>query len=148
MKKLRFIVIAVIMIIAANLQGQVSVNIRIGTPPAWGLTGYQDVRYYYIPAIEVYYDIPLRMFIYFDGRNWIHRRHLPAVYRKYDLYRAYKVPVMNYRGETPYIFHNEYSRKYREYRDNYERERRGHFDEGESHGHRHGHKYDREHDDD
>lgn len=112
MKTLKLIVFGMILMFAASAQGQVSVRLNIGTPPHWGPSGYSDVRYYYLPDIECYYDVPNSMFIYFSGNRWIHSRYLPTRYRDYDLYNGYKVVMNDYRGNTPYIHHREYRMKY------------------------------------
>jgi hypothetical protein len=112
MKTVKFIVLGLMMILAGSMHGQVSVSVNIGVPPAWGPAGYQDVRYYYLPDIECYYDIHTSMFIYFSGNRWVHRRYLPARYRDYDLYHGYKVVMNDYWGNTPYHHFREYRMKY------------------------------------
>ena len=92
-------------------QAQVSVNVNIGAPPAWGPVGYTEARYYYIPDIEVYYDIPTSMFIYFSNGGWIRTPYLPYHYRHYDLYGAYKVCLEDY-GPNPYVYYKKHKVKY------------------------------------
>ncbi|WP_313807787.1 hypothetical protein [Flavobacterium sp.] len=94
-----------------SAQAQVSVNVNIGTAPAWGPVGYTEVRYYYLPDIEVYYDIPTSMFVYFDGGGWIRAAYLPYRYRHYDLYGAYKVCLHDY-GPNPYVYYKKHKVKY------------------------------------
>ena len=112
MKTLKLIVIGVVLFLANNLQAQVSVNINIGSPPKWGPVGYPEVRYYYLPDVEAYYDVQTSMFIYYGGKKWIHRKHLPTQYGNYDLYNGYKVVMSDYRGNTPYIHFKDYKIKY------------------------------------
>lgn len=52
------------------------------------------------------------MFIYFYGGRWVHRHHLPARYRNYDLYNGYKVVMSDYRGNRPYSHFREHRMKY------------------------------------
>ena len=94
------------------LHAQVSVNLNIGAPPPWGPYGYPEVHYYYLPDLQVYYDVPSSMFIYMQGGNWVHRRYLPARYRDYDLYNGYKVVLNDYHGNAPYRHFNEHRVKY------------------------------------
>ena len=112
MKAVRFIVVGLIMFFAVSVEAQISLQVNVGTPPQWGPSGYTDVRYYYLPDVEAYYDVPSSMFIYFNGVNWIHRRSLPIRYRNYDLYNGYKVVMTDYRGNTPYVHFKEYKSKY------------------------------------
>lgn len=117
MKALKLIVIAIVLFLSNTAVAQVSVNINFGPPPMWGPVGYTDVRYYYLPDVEAYYDIQTSMFIYYGGGVWVHRAYLPSRYRDYDLYSGYKVVMTDYRGDAPYAnFHHhkaQYARGYR-----------------------------------
>lgn len=112
MKALKLIFLGIVLFIASNVQSQVSVNVNIGSPPPWGPVGYTEVRYYYLPDVEAYYDVQTSMFIYFGEGIWIHRAYLPARYRDYDLYYGYKVVMPNYHGNSPYIHFKEHRMKY------------------------------------
>lgn len=112
MKTLKLIAAGIILLLSSNIQAQVSVNVNIGTPPAWGPVGYTDVDFYYIPDIESYYDIRLAQFIYFDNGRWIHAQYLPKHYRNYDLYNGYKVVLKDYHGKKPYAYFKNHKAKY------------------------------------
>lgn len=99
--------------ISSASKAQVSVNINIGSPPEWGPVGYTEVRYYYLPDVEAYYDIQTSMFIYFGDGVWLHRAYLPGRYRNYDLYGGYKVVMTDYYGDAPYSNFKEYKMKYK-----------------------------------
>ena len=117
MKALKIITITSLLFLTGAVKAQVSVSINFGSPPMWGPVGYTEVRYYYLPAIEAYYDIHSSMFIYYSGNTWVHRTYLPRRYRNYDLYSGYKVVLTEYRGDSPYSYFKEhksnYSKKYR-----------------------------------
>ena len=113
MKTLKFIIAALFFFTTTTYtHAQVSVNVNIGTPPAWGPVGYANIDYYYLPDIECYYDIRLSQFIYFGNGRWIHSRYLPVRYRNYDLYRGYKVVLNDYHGRTPYVYFKNHKAKY------------------------------------
>jgi hypothetical protein len=112
MKTLRFTALIVLLCLASSVKAQLSVNVTIGSPPMWGPVGYTDVRYYYIPAVESYYDIHSSMFIYYSGGTWVHRASLPSRYSNYDLYSGYKVVMVDYQGNTPYTNFPQYKKKY------------------------------------
>ncbi len=101
-----------VLFLAVSMQAQVSVNVNIGSPPLWGPVGYTEVRYYYLPDVEAYYDIQSSMFICFVGGAWVHRDHLPSQYRSYDLYGGYKVVMTDYHGNAPYMNFKEHKNKY------------------------------------
>ncbi len=112
MKLLKLAFVGLLFFYGATTYAQVSVNVNIGSHPMWAPTGYSEVRYYYLPDVEAYYDVPSSMFIYFNGVNWIHRTSLPSRYRNYDLYHGYKVVMTDYHGSTPYRDFREYKVKY------------------------------------
>jgi len=112
MKNLKIILILTGLLLSGIVKAQVSVNVNIGTAPQWGPVGYTEVRYYYLPDVEAYYDIHTSMFIYFGGGAWIHRGFLPTHYSSYDLYSGYKVVMVDYHGNAPYTNFKEYKRKY------------------------------------
>jgi hypothetical protein len=112
MKIIKFVVVGMIVILAGATQAQVSVNVNIGVPPPWGPVGYTDVRYYYLPDVEAYYDIQNSMFICFVQGEWVHRSHLSSQYRNYDLYGGYKVVMTDYHGNAPYADFKEHKMKY------------------------------------
>ncbi|WP_300568547.1 hypothetical protein [Flavobacterium sp.] len=112
MKTLKLIAIGLFFFASFSMQSQVSVNVNIGSPPAWGPVGYTEVEYYYLPDIEVYYDVPRAQYIYLNGGHWIHSRYLPRPYRGYDLYSGYKVVLNDYHGRTPYVYFKDHKVKY------------------------------------
>ena len=112
MKTVKLLVFGLMLMLAGSAQSQLSVNVHIGTPPAWGPSGYDDVRYYYLPDVEAYYDVHTSMFIYVSGNHWIRRSYLPGRYRNYDLYHGYKVVMNDYRGNSPYTHFKEHKMKY------------------------------------
>ena len=113
------LITALLMSSASNAQIQVSINFNIDSQPIWGPTGYDYVEYYFLPDIEVYYNVPLHRFIYFENGHWISRSSLPSRYRGYDLFRSYKV-VVNER--KPYLKHQKYKEQYSSYKDHHDQQ--------------------------
>jgi hypothetical protein len=117
MKTIKLFSVLGLVLFTGIAQAQLTVNISIGTPPQWGPIGYTDVRYYYLPAVEAYYDVQTTTFIYYSDGVWVRRYNLPSRYRSYDLYGGYKVVMSDYRGETPYVHFADQKTKYnRSYR--------------------------------
>lgn len=102
MKILKYLLAAIVFLSFSSSHAQLSVNVNIGSPPAWGPVGYDNVRYYYLPDLEMYYDVNTSFYVYISNGKWIRARSLPSVYRNYDLYNEYKVVLTDYRGERPY----------------------------------------------
>jgi alpha-N-acetylglucosamine transferase len=112
MKTLKLIALGIILFASSTIHAQVSVNVNLGTPPAWGPSGYSNVDYYYLPDVESYYDIRASQFIYFNGGRWTRSRYLPGPYRNYNLYNGYKVVLNDYHGSTPYSNFKSHKVKY------------------------------------
>ena len=94
MKKLFWVLmLATGSVISRQATAQVSVNINIGSQPAWGPVGYDYVEYYYLPDIELYYYVPRRQFVYITNGKWVFATYLPTRYRSYNLYSGYKVVI-------------------------------------------------------
>jgi len=111
MKKLLIIsAIAGIVALTSNQSNaQVSLNVNIGSQPAWVPAGYQNVNYYYLPEVNSYYYVPQRQFVYLNGNRWTRSRSLPGRYRGYDLHRGRKVVVY---GNQPYRSYHTHQVKY------------------------------------
>lgn len=112
MKKLKLIALGIFLFVSSLIQAQVSVNVNIGTPPAWGPVGYSNVKYYYLPDVQAYYDVPSSQFIYIKNGKWFRSRYLPGNYRNYNLYNGYKVVLNDYHGSHPYYYFNTHKVKY------------------------------------
>lgn len=97
MKKLIFVLSLGLMIGMVNInnaEAQVHVSVNINVQPAWGPSGYDYAEFYYIPEIDIYYDVINQLFYYHNGRRWRSSRFLPVAYSYYDFYSLYKV-VLN-----------------------------------------------------
>ncbi|MEN2398946.1 hypothetical protein GKZ90_0004125 [Flavobacterium sp. MC2016-06] len=110
MKKLVFASVLFMSVFFAH--AQVSINVNIGTPPSWGPQGNDDSRYYYLPDIDVYYDVNQSQYIYENNGKWIRDKRLPANCRQYDLYSGYKVVLNDYKGDSPYAYHKKHRANY------------------------------------
>ena len=121
MKKLVFIMMLASgsILISHQAQAQVNVNISIGNQPAWAPEGYDDAAYYYMPDLDIYYDVPAHQFVYLSGSRWVRSSSLPAAYRGYDLYKVHKV-AMNERNA--YQNHDRDKKQYASFRGKYDQQ--------------------------
>ncbi len=116
-----FFALIVVLFLSSTSDAQIHVNLNfnIVSQPIWGPSGYDYVEYYYLPDIEVYYNVPLRRFIYFESGQWVTRSSLPSRYRGYNLYNSYKVVVNE---QEPYRNNQTYKEKYSSYRDRHDQQ--------------------------
>ena len=112
MKILKTLLIAIALIAFGSAKAQVSVNVNIGNPPAWGPAGYAETRYYYLPDIETYYDVHTSEYIYLTNGRWVRTVTVPAPYKTYNFYNGYKVVMTDYNGKAPYTTYKTYKVKY------------------------------------
>ena len=112
MKTIKLAIAGLFLLVANATQAQVSINVNIGNPPAWGPAGYSEMEYYYLPDIEAYYDVRASQFIYYGRGKWVRTTYLPRQYRNYDLYGGYKVVLNDYHGRTPYVYFDRHKGKY------------------------------------
>lgn len=114
MKKLLYFTLLIggLFVFNQSAKAQVNVNINLGSQPMWGPVGYEYVRYYYIPEIDVYYDVASRRYTYLQGNRWVTKSKLPGRYKKFDIYRSYKV-VINDRN--PWHYHSKNRSRYGHY---------------------------------
>ena len=94
---------------------QIQVEVNIGQPQ-WGPVGYEQARYYYLPEMDLYYDIANRNYTYYENGRWASYRSLPRRYSHVDLYRTYKV-VIN--SPSPWTNHRHYHDRYQRYAHRY-----------------------------
>jgi hypothetical protein len=96
-----------------NAQVKVNVNFNLGSQPIWGPTGYDYVENYYIPDIDVYYNVPQHRYYYFEGGLWVGRASLPVRFHNYSLFNVYKIVINEH---EPWHKHKMWKNKYASYR--------------------------------
>ena len=111
----------ILMVLASPLKAQlhINVNVNLSSQPVWGPTGYDYVECYYLPEIEVYYNVPQHRFYYIERGRWTSGSSLPSRYGKYNLYNSYKV-VVNER--EPWRNHATYRAKYASYKGHHDQQ--------------------------
>lgn len=91
----------------------INVNINLDKQPSWGPSGYDYAEFYYMPDLNIYYDVINSLFYYYSGGAWTSNQYLPYGYRKYDFYNMYKV-VINER--QPWLNNKTHKKSYSHYK--------------------------------
>jgi len=96
MKKMIFAAVLLFSCFAfkADAQFKINFNLNVGSQPNWGPTGYDHAEFYYMPDIDVYYNVPAHQYVYNDRGAWVTASALPPRYASFNLYTGYKV-VLN-----------------------------------------------------
>lgn len=105
--------------IAQENSAQIKVKINIGSQPVWGPIGYNYARFYYLPDLDMYYDVNRREYVYNENNRWIYINHLPDRYRNYDLFKGYKVV---FKEDKPYENHLVHLKKYKGFKNNHKQQ--------------------------
>jgi hypothetical protein len=92
-------------------QAQVYARMPAAPPPPWAPPGHARAQYYYLPDLQVYYDVPAASFLLPHRGHWIALRQLPPMYRSYDLYAAPKV-ILDYYGPYPYRYYEVHRQRF------------------------------------
>lgn len=94
---------------AADAQVSLNVNVNLGGQPKWAQSQYEQVSYYYLPDLDMYYNVPSRTYTYLQGNRWVTVNSVPQKYRNYDFDRGYKVVVNE---KNPWNNHLKYKNSY------------------------------------
>ena len=62
-----------------------------------------EIRYYYFPNIQAYFDLNEKVYLYKDQGEWTEAEELPKNYGGYSLYNKVKVSITDYDGDEPYL---------------------------------------------
>lgn len=102
-------------------QAQINVQVNLGGQPQWGPAGVSAAQYYYMPELNVYYNVRTSKYTYFKGNKWVTKSKLPGKYKKHNLFRTYKVVINQ---STPWQYHERNHREYARYAKHYKQPNR------------------------
>ncbi len=97
--------------LAQNVQISASINL-----PGWApyYENQSQVRYYYFPDIETYYDLRSQEFVYLYNGVWVFSRSLPPAYSWFNLNNSFVV-ALDHRVFEPWRHFNYYVSHYPRY---------------------------------
>lgn len=91
----------------------VSAQVRYDNP-RWAPPYYEGVRYYYIPDIEIYFDLSRHEFIYLQDGRWFSSPYLPQFYAGFDLDNCFSI-ALSINVFKPWMHHQYYISHYPRY---------------------------------
>jgi len=71
-----------------------------------------QLRYYYYPNLEAYFDTQKSIYYYKEDGKWIAAEELPNGYRGYSIYNKTTVFITDYDDENPCQFIDQHKKKY------------------------------------
>lgn len=63
---------------------------------------YEEVRYYYYPNLQAYFDTKVGLYLYVENGEWVESERLAPTFRGYSLKNGQYVMIKDYTGEEPY----------------------------------------------
>lgn len=81
-------------------------NLSVISPPK------TEIRYWYFPNIEAYFDLQEKVYLYKDKGEWNEAEELPVNYGGYSLYNKVKVVIDDYDGDEPYLLLPAHKKKF------------------------------------
>ncbi len=106
-------IVGIFIVLAAPVNAQINIDLNVGSQPVWGPVGYDYVENYYVPDLDLYYNVPQNRYYYYEKDRWVYNTNLPSRYSRFNLYNHYKVIVNE---PEPWRKHKYYKDKYYSYR--------------------------------
>lgn len=108
----RFILTYLIIIFSAPLlHAQNDAKSSKGTPLVDPITNCQ-LRYYYFPNLEAYFDTQKRIYYFKQEGKWVTAEEIPDGYRGYSIYNKTNIFINDYDDEDPCQFIDIHKKKY------------------------------------
>ncbi|HMI06568.1 MAG TPA: hypothetical protein VK528_03405 [Flavobacterium sp.] len=73
---------------------------------------YEEVRYYYYPNLQAYFDTKVGLYLYQQNGEWIESEKLSPTFRGYSLKNGAYVMIKDYTGDEPYTLLEQHKAKY------------------------------------
>lgn len=86
-------------------------NVETSTPLFNPITNCQ-LRYYYFPNLEAYFDTQKSIYYYKENGEWITAEEIPNGYRGYSIYNKSTVYITDYDDDYPCQFIEIHKKKY------------------------------------
>jgi hypothetical protein len=121
MKLLKSFVVAAALLLTSSLFSGCMMMVPTRTVPTghyenpqWAPPYYSGARYYYLPDLELYYDLAAQEYIFLQDGRWHFSPYVPAMYQNYDLNNCFCV-VLNVEVYKPWLHHQYYIAHYPRY---------------------------------
>ena len=110
MKKLYVTICILVIMSASMLQAQSASVTKL--PPLTDPVSNCDLRYYYFPNLEAYFDTKKSVYILNQNGVWTTLKEIPSGYRGYSLYNKVCVLITDYDDDEPTQFLKLHKKKY------------------------------------
>lgn len=108
----KFIQIVVLVLLFTNVSLAQKGNNNSDTKPLFNTATNCQLRYYYFPNIEAYFDTFKRVYYYRENGEWTTAEEIPEGYRGYSIYNKINVYITDYDDDYPCQFIKAHKKKY------------------------------------
>ena len=108
MKKITYLIIGLLMVSFNSAQAQVELN----TVDVSSNYKFEEVRYYYYPNLQAYFDTKVALYLYKVNGQWVESEELAPTVRGYSLKNGLYVMIKDYSGDEPYTLLDQHKKQY------------------------------------
>ena len=114
MKTFTHFIIGILLTVSINSTAQGSANIDLNLEAETILQNEMatDIRYYYYPNLQAYFDTETLTYIYSKNKEWVEAKEIPSGYMGYSVANGKKVAIVDYHGDTPFEFIDDHKKQY------------------------------------
>lgn len=104
--------LGMMLMVVAPASAQVASN-QANQPDVEQPYQYVEVRYYYYPNLEIYFDTKVAMYLHEENGQWVESEAMPPVTnRGYSLKNGQYVMLTDYTGDEPYTMLEAHKQQY------------------------------------
>ena len=89
-----------------------AVNVQSNKKETAETSSFVEVRYYYYPNLQAYFDTKVAMYLFKEDGEWVESEKIAPTLMGYSLKNGQYVMLEGYTGEEPYEFIEEHKAKY------------------------------------
>ena len=112
MKTITKIIVAIAFSLPALMNAQSAGPSAPASSEAPKSSVYEEVRYYYFPNLQAYFDTKTAVYLYKENGEWVEAEQLSPTVRGYSVKNGQYVMLKDYFGEEPYELLEQHKAKY------------------------------------
>jgi len=113
MKKITQIVIGMLVLSFNVSQAQVALDeVNVSAKQAAEASSFVEVRYYYYPNLQAYFDTKVGMYLFQEDGEWVEAEQISQATMGYSLKNGQYVMIKDYTGDDPYDFIEQHQAEY------------------------------------
>lgn len=101
MKKITYIVLGILIFSSYQFQAQVQIDTIYINSKSNTSSSFVEVRYYYFPNLQAYFDTKKGMYLYIKNGNWVTSENIDMNSRGYCLNNGFYEMIKDYLGDDP-----------------------------------------------